>query len=264
MRLGLAVSLLGHVLLLALLVLGALGFGRQHNPQEAVEPPTVEVVMGQSGEADKEIAGAEEASKAQPNPPAPPAAPDAPPAAPAAPTQPAEPPPPPPPSAPPPAPPLPPLPPEPALLAPPPPSPPPAPEAPQTVAAPPPPAPPPAPPAPPPAPPEVNLGQLQIGATRVEDPDHVVSPAEPDKGNAPPTYPREAERRNEAGTVVLRIHVGPDGYPAAVDVIESSGYPLLDQAARARLMVWHFQPGRNLDGAAVADTIEIGINFTLH
>ena len=110
----------------------------------------------------------------------------------------------------------------------------------------------------------MRLGPLETGFSRVEDPGKVAVPAEPGKGNPPPMYPRDAERRGEQGVVVLRVRIDAGGNATSVDVIESSGYPDLDAAARARLTTWRFQPGRRQDGTPAPDVIEIGINFQLH
>lgn len=112
--------------------------------------------------------------------------------------------------------------------------------------------------------PDVRLGAVATGLTLLQDPGKVVIQAQPGAGNRSPVYPRESERRREEGTVVLRIHVDALGYATQVDVIESSGYPRLDAAARAGLATWRFQPGRREDGTAAADVIEIGFRFQLH
>jgi protein TonB len=112
--------------------------------------------------------------------------------------------------------------------------------------------------------PEVRLGPLETGFSRVQDPDKVVTQARPGEGNLPPLYPPGSERRGEQGTVVLRIRVDALGHATQVDVIESSGYPALDAAARARLATWRFRPGQREDGTPAPDVIEIGINFQLH
>ena len=60
--------------------------------------------------------------------------------------------------------------------------------------------------------------------------------------NKEPAYPAEAQRRAEQGAVVLLIHVAPDGLPAGVDVVSSSGHALLDRAATDAVWKWHFVP----------------------
>jgi protein TonB len=60
--------------------------------------------------------------------------------------------------------------------------------------------------------------------------------------NRPPLYPYEAEERGEHGSVTLVIHVSANGLAAGVDVLESSGYDILDQAAVTAVRKWHFRP----------------------
>jgi len=60
--------------------------------------------------------------------------------------------------------------------------------------------------------------------------------------NRPPLYPYEAEERGEHGSVTLVIHVSANGLTAGVDVLVSSGYDILDQAAVTAVRKWHFRP----------------------
>lgn len=83
---------------------------------------------------------------------------------------------------------------------------------------------------------------------------------QPDKANLAPAYPLEAARRGEVGTVALMLHVGADGFVNSVDVVQSSGYPLLDQAAVSRLRTWHFTPAMQA-GVPVASIYRIAITF---
>lgn len=46
-----------------------------------------------------------------------------------------------------------------------------------------------------------------------------------------PVYPRESRRRGEEGTVLLEVEVRPDGRVGMIKILQSSGYPRLDQAA---------------------------------
>jgi protein TonB len=71
-----------------------------------------------------------------------------------------------------------------------------------------------------------------------------VLPAMPDNRfrNRPPVYPLEAEIRGDHGSVVVSIHVSENGVATGADVIESSGVPLLDQAAVTAVRKWHFHP----------------------
>jgi len=82
--------------------------------------------------------------------------------------------------------------------------------------------------------------------------DHVI-PAAPDAvfHNKPPVYPDDAALAGERGMVVLLIHVSSAGRAAGVDVVRSSGYVRLDQAAREAVMRWRFLPAVK-DGQTVA------------
>lgn len=97
-----------------------------------------------------------------------------------------------------------------------------------TVVAPPPPAPPP--PVEAPKPPPVRVA------------------AEVDLKNcAKPDYPAASRRQEEEGRVVLRLLVGPDGRVNEARVDSSSGYPRLDEAARAGWTRCQFKPA-TVDG----------------
>lgn len=76
------------------------------------------------------------------------------------------------------------------------------------------------------------------------------------------TYPREALRRHEQGTVVLRVLVGADGIAQTVEIETSSGSPRLDSAARDAVMHWNFRPGTR-DGAAHSAWARVPIAFDL-
>jgi len=113
----------------------------------------------------------------------------------------------------------------------------------------------------------------------VEAPVAPVAPASPPPPPAPPAaiadsampqplsspaprYPREAQRRGESGTVLLRVHVGPDGRPYSVDLVQGSGSRALDRAASDAVRRWRFRPAvRN--GQAVAGTVQVPITFNL-
>jgi protein TonB len=71
-----------------------------------------------------------------------------------------------------------------------------------------------------------------------------VIPASPDAvfHNHPPVYPEDAAVNGQHGTVVVLIHVSPAGTAAGVDLLRSSGYVLLDRAAREAVLRWRFLP----------------------
>ncbi|HYZ61144.1 MAG TPA: energy transducer TonB, partial [Acetobacteraceae bacterium] len=49
------------------------------------------------------------------------------------------------------------------------------------------------------------------------------------------SYPEEARRRAEQGTVLIRFTVNRDGQVLAVSLVQGSGSPALDEAAQAIL-----------------------------
>ena len=60
--------------------------------------------------------------------------------------------------------------------------------------------------------------------------------------NPPPRYPIEARRAGWEGSVRLCFQVDVSGQVSALEIDESSGHPLLDQAALSALKQWSFQP----------------------
>jgi periplasmic protein TonB len=80
--------------------------------------------------------------------------------------------------------------------------------------------------------------------------------------NPKPVYPAAARRRGMEGVVRLEVEVSADGRPLAVAVKESSGFRVLDVAAREAVEHWRFEPARRM-GRAVAATVEVPIRFEL-
>lgn len=89
-----------------------------------------------------------------------------------------------------------------------------------------------------------------------------ILPAAPDAvfHNRPPEYPQQAALNGQHGTVVVLIHVSPAGTAAGVDLVRSSGYVLLDRAARDAVLRWRFLPAVK-DGRPVASDMEMGFIF---
>ncbi len=108
----------------------------------------------------------------------------------------------------------------------------------------------------------VHLGDSGF-ATGIASGKEVV-PAAPDAGyrNLPPHYPLEAQLRGEQGAVTLLIHVAPTGTASGVDIAESSGFPVLDRAAREAVLKWHFHPEQK-DGIPMASDFPFRIIFGL-
>ena len=103
-----------------------------------------------------------------------------------------------------------------------------------------------------------NANQSSIGAPtefggRV-DPIYLATPE--------PTYPLAAQHRRQEGNVLLSVKVSAQGKPARVALAQSSGFPLLDEAAIAAVRRWEFAPAR-VGLQAVAADIEVPVNFAL-
>ena len=103
-----------------------------------------------------------------------------------------------------------------------------------------------APPAPPPAP--VRTG-VSISASYAAS-------------NRPPIQPARSLRNNEEGKVVLRVLVQADGSAGDVQVRTSSGFPMLDEAARNAVQTWRFNPATS-DGKPVAEWYLVPVIFKL-
>lgn len=77
-----------------------------------------------------------------------------------------------------------------------------------------------------------------------------------------PPYPRAARQRGLQGVVMVRVAVSADGLPTEVFIKESSGHPMLDDAAVEAVRRWRFSPARSA-GRAVAAAVEIPVRFAL-
>ncbi|MFL6593464.1 MAG: energy transducer TonB [Luteimonas sp.] len=108
----------------------------------------------------------------------------------------------------------------------------------------------PAPPQPPAAPIPAAAPPVELAAGTAPQP--IQMPA--------PQYPPEAFRNGESGTVLLRVHVGPDGVPYAVDLVQSSRSRALDRAANEAVRRWRFRPAIR-DGQPVAGEVQVPISF---
>ena len=75
-------------------------------------------------------------------------------------------------------------------------------------------------------------------------PTNVIHEARPIyRSNPPPTYPKIARIRGYQGNVMLDVLVNKNGTVGDLKVIKSSGYPLLDRAAKSSVKNWLFEPG---------------------
>lgn len=80
--------------------------------------------------------------------------------------------------------------------------------------------------------------------------------------NPAPQYPPAARRAGQQGTVRLRVTVKRDGLPSRVDIEKSSGYRLLDAAARDQVWNWRFVPARQ-GTDAIESSVVVPVVFRL-
>jgi protein TonB len=128
--------------------------------------------------------------------------------------------------------------------------------------------PPPAPPRPPPVPPGTGS---RISASAGAGPQSAVAPTAGLLDAAIPTsigrkvdpvVPREARLNRWQGTVLLAVTVSPEGVPSLVELLRSTGYPLLDRAAIEAMWQWRFDPARR-GGVPVEERVAIPITFRI-
>lgn len=87
--------------------------------------------------------------------------------------------------------------------------------------------------------------------------------AEPNyRKNPEPPYPLAARRRREQGLVMLTAKVTAQGRATKVEIKQSSGHPLLDEAALNAVRDWEFQPAR-VGATAMESEIEVPVRFKL-
>lgn len=76
----------------------------------------------------------------------------------------------------------------------------------------------------------------------------------------PPAYPPRAFELDQQGEVVVRARLDPHGDPQRVEVLRSSGFSLLDEAALAAVRRWRFEPAR-IDGRPVPAIVQVPVRF---
>lgn len=84
----------------------------------------------------------------------------------------------------------------------------------------------------------------------------------PSGNNPPPSYPEKARRAGQEGVVLIRVQIGADGHPSRVALKQSSGFPLLDDAALEAVRAWTFDPPR-VGGLPSANRVDIPVRFAL-
>lgn len=80
--------------------------------------------------------------------------------------------------------------------------------------------------------------------------------------NPPPPYPEEARRLKEEGLAVIRAEVDPEGKVSSAALAQSTGFPLLDEAALRTVEGWQFKPAR-VAGVAIPTSVAIPVRFKL-
>lgn len=80
--------------------------------------------------------------------------------------------------------------------------------------------------------------------------------------NPKPVYPSASRRLGEEGRVLLRVHVSAEGAAQTIEIKHTSGFPRLDEAARAAVAQWRFVPARR--GSEPVDSwVAVPIVFSL-
>lgn len=78
-----------------------------------------------------------------------------------------------------------------------------------------------------------------------------------------PAYPEWARLRGWEGTTLLLVEVRADGTVGSVEIRQTSGHRLLDEASVETVRTWKFNPARR-DDVAVATWVEIPIRYQLN
>lgn len=77
-----------------------------------------------------------------------------------------------------------------------------------------------------------------------------------------PSYPPEAYRAREEGTVIVQAEVDATGDAGEVKVVKRSGSRTLDRAAINEVRKWKFRPAME-NGKAVASSVQVPVDYKL-
>jgi protein TonB len=77
-----------------------------------------------------------------------------------------------------------------------------------------------------------------------------------------PVYPPSSRRAGEEGTGIYRVLVDAKGRPLEVSVLNSSGFPRLDEAAMTAIKKWAFSPAMQA-GQGVQSWTRVQVKFEL-
>lgn len=80
-----------------------------------------------------------------------------------------------------------------------------------------------------------------------------------------PAYPSVARQAGQEGTVLLQVEILLNGRAGQINIIRSSGYPSLDEAAVQAVRQWQFVPAKNLQtGKNITCATTLPVSFRLH
>ncbi|MBH1600283.1 energy transducer TonB [Stenotrophomonas maltophilia] len=82
------------------------------------------------------------------------------------------------------------------------------------------------------------------------------------KHSNPPRYPSQAFRDEKEGEAILMVQVAADGQWLDAIVLQSSGWPELDEAAQVATRKWRYLPALE-DGVPVPGEIRVPVSFKL-
>lgn len=77
-----------------------------------------------------------------------------------------------------------------------------------------------------------------------------------------PSYPPDAYRAREEGTVVVKAKVDALGNASDVEIVSRSGSRILDRAAMNEVRKWKFRPAIK-DGETVASSVQVPVDYRL-
>jgi protein TonB len=77
-----------------------------------------------------------------------------------------------------------------------------------------------------------------------------------------PAYPVAARYDGAEGRVLLRVRVDAEGRVQGIEIVATSGHPILDRAATEAVRRWRFAPAR-AGGTTVPGEIDVPIQFRL-
>ncbi|MBI2226587.1 MAG: energy transducer TonB [Betaproteobacteria bacterium] len=97
-----------------------------------------------------------------------------------------------------------------------------------------------------------------VPKARASEPDYIARYLH----NPPPPYPWQARRMGIEGRVVLQVEILQNGNTGRIEIRQSSGHELLDQAAITAVGGWRFDPAR-IAGAPITAWADVPISFRL-